>query len=455
MIKPARIEQIKGLLRSDELPEDIAKKVYAFGITDNSDRPNLPLNDGEIEQVASLCDTQHYEEKDALIDAIQQLLQNATKPVASVSDLPPIRSPEQTGFKFRSVPQDSKDHPIMVRSLDTFEECEPDWLIPDYIPLGCVTLLVGDGGVGKGMLWTNLVAAITTGRDSIFDEAIGNPYTIGRANGAGKNVLILSQEDDIEHVLYRRLRNAGVNMKRTLLINGTDPTFSRLRFGTEALHEAVRQAAPRLVILDPLQAFIPDRTNLCDRGDVRKSMSYLMNLAAEFNTAILVVVHTNKKTQVWGRQRMADSADIWDAARSVLLVGVTDSTGKMRYVSAEKHNYTDNDPPTVLYGFEENKVVFRGTTQEKDRDFVSNITNARMAVKRNAASDIIRAALVDGREHALRDIKDIALSNGVSEGTLKRAMADLRKSGNVVYLRHGFGPNSIPSVRWKENDSVC
>ena len=115
---------------------------------------------------------------------------------------------------------------------------------------------------------------------------------------------------------------------------------------------------------------------------------------------------------------MADSADIWDAARSVLLVGITDSTGKMRYVSAEKHNYTDNDPPTVLYGFEENKVVFRGTTQEKDRDFVSNLTHVRIAVKRNAASDIIRAALVDGRERRVRG--DVETRNGRSSKKRKR-----------------------------------
>lgn len=454
-----RKEKIIDILRQEKPVADKSKAIYGLFVSDHlADRPDDPINHEDFEQLSAFLTEQKCAEKTALIDAIQQLMLMKKRgnkvPVVGISDLPPIRTPEQTGFKFRNIPPDSNDPPIIVRSLDTFEEREPEWLIPDYIPLGCVTLLVGDGGVGKGMLWTNLVASITSGKDSVFDEAIGNPYTTGRANGTGANVLILSQEDDVEHVLHRRLKNAGVDMRKTLLINGTDPVFTKLQFGTGALHEAVRQAAPRLVILDPLQAFIPDHTNLCDRGDVRKSMSYLMNLAAEFNTAILVVVHTNKKSQVWGRQRMADSADIWDAARSVLLVGVTDSTGKMRYVSAEKHNYTDNDPPTVLYGFEKNKVVFRGTTEQKDRDFVSNMTYARTSAKRNEANAIIRGALADGQEHAMRDVKHIALSNGVSEATLKRTMADLRKSGRIVDCRHGFGPNSTPSVRWKEGDSL-
>lgn len=453
-----RRNKIADILQQEKTAADKARIIYGLFVSDNPERPDDPINSEEFEQLTAFLTEQQYAEKSVLLDAIQQLMltkkQNASIPAVTASDLPPIRPPEQRGFKFRSIPPDNDAPPIMVRSLDTFEEREPEWLIPDYIPLGSVTLLVGDGGVGKGMLWTNLVAAITAGGDSIFDEALGNPYTMGRANGTGENVLILSQEDDVEHVLHRRLRNAGVNMKKTLLINGTDPVFNKLQFGTDALHEAVRQAAPKLVIMDPLQAFIPDRTNLCDRGDVRKFMSCLMNLAAEFNTAVLVVVHTNKKSQVWGRQRMADSADIWDAARSVLLVGPTDSTKKMLYVSAEKHNYTDNDPPTVLYGFENNRVVFRGTTEQKDCDFVSNMTRTHTAVKRNEASEIIHGVLIDGQERTFQDVKNLALSNGVSEGTLKRTMAKLRKDGKIIDHKYGFGPNSTATVQWKESDSL-
>ena len=45
-----------------------------------------------------------------------------------------------------------------------------DWLIPGYIPKGCITILGGDGGQGKTALWCNLVSAISCGNESILSR---------------------------------------------------------------------------------------------------------------------------------------------------------------------------------------------------------------------------------------------------------------------------------------------
>ena len=148
---------------------------------------------------------------------------------------------------------------------------------------------------------------------------------------------------------------------------------------------------------------------------------------------------------------MADSADIWDCARSVLLVGNTDKTGRTKYVSVEKHNYTDADPKTVLYGFEGGKVVFRGITEQRDRDFVSaNTAVQRASVCRDEATRIVLDCLSDGKEHPSKDVRELAMANGVSEGTLNRALADLRRDGRIKNSRHGFGRGSTPFVRCTE-----
>ena len=438
-----RTETIAKVL-NDNLPvEAAAKRIYGYLFTDNG--PDEPFKNDDAIELRELCTRENYQHCEELLASIGDICKQRNNPIVVPSEFP-----VQTGFCLRER-EEAQRPTVCVHSLEEFEELEPEWLIPDYIPLGCVTLLVGDGGVGKGMLWTNLVAAITTGKNSVFDDAIGNPFSDGRVREHGSSVLILSQEDDVAHVLRRRLRSAGADAKKVRVVDNSDPAFSRLFFGSEDLHEAVRQASPKLVILDPIQAFMPEGAKLIDRGDVRRAMTALISLAAEFNCAVLVVVHTNKKSAVSGRQRMADSADIWDCARSVLLVGNTDKTGRTKYVSVEKHNYTDADPKTVLYGFEGGKVVFRGITEQRDRDFVSaNTTVQRASVCRDEATRIVLDCLSDGKEHPSKDVRELAMANGVSEGTLNRALADLRRDGRIKNSRHGFGRGSTPFVRCTE-----
>ena len=53
-----------------------------------------------------------------------------------------------------------------------YEERDKEWLIPGYMPKGCVTLLCSDGGIGKTTIWCDTLAAFTTGRTTIFDKAL-------------------------------------------------------------------------------------------------------------------------------------------------------------------------------------------------------------------------------------------------------------------------------------------
>ena len=61
----------------------------------------------------------------------------------------------------------------------------------------------------------------------------------------------------------------------------------------------------------------------------------------------IIVVHVNKQSGVYGRKRIADSSDIWDASRSVLMLGETQEKG-VRYLTQEKSNYGKLEK-TALY----------------------------------------------------------------------------------------------------------
>lgn len=82
----------------------------------------------------------------------------------------------------------------------------------------------------------------------------------------------------------------------------------------------------------------------------------------------LIVVHTNKKQGVFGRNRIADSADVWDIARSVMIVGSVPGSNE-RYLSQEKSNYGPLSQ-TVLFNIGEKGAEFTGFSDKHDADYV-------------------------------------------------------------------------------------
>uniref|UniRef100_UPI004027604A AAA family ATPase n=1 Tax=Faecalibacterium sp. TaxID=1971605 RepID=UPI004027604A len=82
---------------------------------------------------------------------------------------------------------------------------EIQWLVPDLIPLGEISLLGADGGTGKGFWAAQLVACVTAGKTSGFFPV--PPAQTGR-------VLVLSGEDDPGNVLPTRFMAAGADMSK-------------------------------------------------------------------------------------------------------------------------------------------------------------------------------------------------------------------------------------------------
>lgn len=322
---------------------------------------------------------------------------------------------------------------IKALSMVEIEEEPVEWLVPNYIPSGQITLLVGDGGVGKSAIWCNLVSGITSGSKTIFEEEI--PF---ENLGKGRKCMFFSSEDSVPKVLKKRLRTSGADESKVLFVDLTDKDFDLIKFDSPELEELISENRPALVVFDPLQSFIPATVQMGSRNAMRQCLSPLIALGEKFGTAFLIVMHTNKKLGVSGRYRCADSADIWDIARSVLIVGHTGEKN-VRYLSQEKSNYA---PPedTILYSIEEGRVVFKGTSEKKDRDYVSeNSAISRTTPARDEAKDIILSVLDDGERHLVSDLDKTVKSAGVSFATLKRAKGELKTEGKIRYSAEGFG----------------
>lgn len=322
---------------------------------------------------------------------------------------------------------------IRALSMSEVEEEPVEWLIPNYIPSGQISLLVGDGGQGKTSIWCNLVAGITTGKKTVLEEAI--PF---EGNGKGRKCMFFSSEDSVPKVLKKRLRTAGADESKVLFVDLTDKDFDLIKFDSPELEELISENRPALVVFDPLQSFIPASVQMGSRNAMRQCMSPLIALGEKYGTAFLIVMHTNKKLGVSGRTRCADSADIWDIARSVLIVGYT-GEADIHYCSHEKCNYA---PPeeTVLYSIEDGRVVFKGTSEKHDRDYVAeNSQVSRTAPARDEAKEVILNILEDGERHKVAELDSTVKASGVSFGTLKRAKTELKNEGKIRYIAEGFG----------------
>lgn len=321
-----------------------------------------------------------------------------------------------------------------IVNVSSIEEKEPEWLIEGYFPKRQISIMAGDGGVGKTSIICNIISGVSAGKRSIFEQGMPEDFEI-----IPKKVLFLSSEDSFEYTLVRRLRKNGANLKNIITVPITDPCFQEIKFNSEILYDLVKSHRPSLAVFDPLQSYIPPEIQMGQRNAMRNCLNPLIGLGEEFDMTTIILMHTNKQSGIWGRKRIADSADIWDIARSVLLVGETNEKG-IRYISQEKSsNSMLRD--TVLFSINDGVVEFRGTTDKKDKDYVlNNDYNTRQKPQREEAKKFILDFLKDGKKE-VSELDETAAAMSISERTLSRAKTDLKNEGKIKTWSKGYGEN--------------
>lgn len=86
------------------------------------------------------------------------------------------------------------------------------------------------------------------------------------------------------------------------------------------IRQAIIEFRPRLVVIDPIQAYLGSDSDLQIAGRARKLMRRLGMWAAGYDCAIVLIGHLNKKEGSKGLYRSLGSIDVVAAARSVLQV---------------------------------------------------------------------------------------------------------------------------------------
>ena len=184
------------------------------------------------------------------------------------------------------------------------------WLIPEWLPVGAVTLLSGKGGVGKSRLALQLAAAIAGGAGS--DANWGGPAL--SPNITESVPVIFASWEDPPAVISRRLSQisgAGapwVNPTMPLYIpgeadlglTGSGPLYgAQERWGpceltplAHQLFEAAERVNAGLVVLDSAAAIYSANEN--DRAEVRGFLSALAGRAYKGDRSVLLLAHPPK-----------------------------------------------------------------------------------------------------------------------------------------------------------------
>jgi RecA-family ATPase len=220
-----------------------------------------------------------------------------------------------------------------------------EWIVPDYIPHKTVTLLGGDGSVGKSLLAKQLAAGRALAR-----EWIGLMPKPGRS-------LILSAEDDADE-MHRRLEDIrkfyGASMAdladiRLVDLVGEDSILGTLMKGQieptaiyRALDDYMTEWRPSLAILDVLADMFAGDEN--SRPQSRQFIGLLKKLARKHECAFLLLAHPSL-TGINTGTGMSGSTGWNNAVRSRLYFQVakagdgSEPDKNLRTLTSMKSNY--------------------------------------------------------------------------------------------------------------------
>ena len=386
------------------------------------------------------------EEKNAVLDALLDKYKEAYEDIPLGSqdcweagpDVPLVTTEPDQYLSHPAQEIDAEvttDPRFIPTRMSDVEIREAEWLVPGYIPRNQITIMAGDGGCGKSSAWISIAAALSKGVPTFLEDI---PFEEREA----LTILCFSGEDCVNTVIAKRLQEAGADTDNIYTIDLADPRFATIKFDSPDLEEYLKNLRPALCVFDPLQAFVPPKTNMGARNDMRNLLATLIRYGKEYGTTFLIIMHTNKMTKAWGRTRMADSADMWDIARSVLIVGSCMENGTPKsYLSHEKCNYGELQE-TVLFKTSDGVAVRTGFSDKKDRDFMKESIQEQAAANTVSTRKEIRDWLMmqlGSDEHVLSDIEEDAKTAGFSRNAFKKVQRELQDTKKISIRRFGLG----------------
>lgn len=308
----------------------------------------------------------------------------------------------------------------MIR-MSEVQSQEIEWLWYPFIPYGKLTIIQGDPGDGKTTMVLNLAAKLSKGEALDENMKVTEPV----------NVIYQTAEDGLADTVKPRLELAGADCERIIVIDESDKSLSMV---DERLEQAIVRTGARLLILDPIQAYLGGGMDMNRANEARDMTKKLGALAEKTKCAIILIGHMNKASGNKAAYRGMGSIDFFAVARSVLLVGRVEGESNTRAVVQIKNNLAAFGHPKA-FALSEDGFKWLGDYEITVDEVLGGITPK--ANKMEQAKQMLRELAETQNAVLSNEIFDRAEELGISKRTLENAKKELgiraRKINNAWY----------------------
>lgn len=175
--------------------------------------------------------------------------------------------------------------------VDTSVKTEVTWLWPQRFPRGKLVLMDGDPGLSKSMFALAVAVSVMTDK----------PFLDGSKPEATGGVVLLSAEDDLRDTIVPRLVAAGApDGQRIPLIHIPSTKLDGTQFSLAdpddrlELEMMVAHVDAKLVIIDPLNAYLGDKLDSHNDQKIRQVLGPLSEIANHSGAVVLCLRHLAK-----------------------------------------------------------------------------------------------------------------------------------------------------------------
>ena len=296
--------------------------------------------------------------------------------------------------------------------MNDVEQTEVDWLWYPYIPFGKLTIVQGNPGEGKTFFAMQLAAACTN-QKFLPDMEPFEPF----------NMIFQTAEDGLGDTVKPRLVSSGADLQRVLVI---DDAENPLTLADDRIEKAIRENNAKLMVIDPLQAFLGANVDMNRANEVRPVFRKLADIAQSTGCAIVMIGHLNKASGTQSTYRGLGSIDIAAVVRSILFVGKVKDDPTTRVIVHEKSSLA---PPGQALAFslgDQKGFRWIGAYDISAEDLLAGGEGTRTELKQEQAVKLIYEFLSDGREVSVAEINKEAMERGISERTVRLAINSMK-----------------------------
>ena len=320
---------------------------------------------------------------------------------------------------------------VPMLCYEDIKQTSVEWLWFPYIPFGKLTIIQDNPGEGKTYFAMMLTAACTNRKLFPNMEDI-EPF----------NVIYQTAEDGMGDTIKPRLIEAGADLSRVMVI---DDTEEALTLSDDRIEKAVRQNRVRLVIIDPVQAFIGADVDMNRANEVRPVFRKLGMIAEKTGCAIVLIGHLNKSSGTQSTYRGLGSIYIMAAVRSLIFIGKVRKDPTTRVLIHEKSSLA---PPGETMAFklgDEEGFRWVGAYEISADELLDGKEVKATETKLERGRKLIRELLADKKEISIRELDEKAKEQGISGRTMRDVRSRMKNE-----LEYQVNEKQENSIRLKE-----